>query len=267
MKTRGLLITGLIIFGLILLAGSLASLITSHSPTQQNLEQDLSPPGKEHPIGTDKLGRDVLTRVLYGTQLSLFVGFITVAIALSVGFIIGSLSAFYGGWMDLLLMRLIDILMAFPGILVAFWLVSVLGPGTFQVVLGLSLLGWLSFARLVRGEILLLKEKEHIHAAKALGASSFRVIFHHMLPNMVPPLLVQTVYGASAAIMGEGALSFLGLGVLPPTPSWGSMLNEGRQFLLVAPHLIVFPGLAITLAILSLNLIADGLREVWEIKS
>jgi peptide/nickel transport system permease protein len=242
----------------------LAPIITPHSPTQQNLERDLLSPSKEHPLGTDKLGRDLLSRILYGARISLLVGISTVTISLLIGLSIGSLSGYFGGWVDHLLMRLVDLLMAFPGILLAIGFTAVLGPSLKHVILALCLIGWTGYARLVRGEILALREKEFIHAALALGGGPARIILFHMLPNLLPPLLIQGTFGMAAAIIAEGSLSFLGLGAQPPTPSWGSLLSEGRQFLLVAPHLTTFPGLAIMITVLGLNLVGDGLRDLME---
>ena len=253
---------------LLLLVGTalLAPGIAPHSPTEQNLERDLLSSSREHLLGTDKLGRDVLSRILYGTRISILVGITTVTFSLLLGLVIGSVSGYFGGWVDQLLMRLVDILMAFPGILLAIAFTAVLGPGLDHVILALCLIGWTSYARLVRGEILALREKEFIHAAQALGGGPARVIVLHMLPNLLPPLLIQCTFGMAAAIIAEGSLSFLGLGVQPPTPSWGSMLNEGRQFLLVAPHLTTYPGLAIMITVLGLNLVGDSLRDLLDKK-
>jgi len=266
MGDKTFLFTGLTI--LILLSGLAlaAPVIAPYSPTQQNLEQDLLTSSKEHPLGTDKLGRDMLSRVLYGARISVWVGISTVSVSLLIGFLIGSLSGYFGGWIDQLLMRLVDVLMAFPGILLAIAFTAVLGPGLNHVILALCLIGWTSYARLVRGEIIAIREREFIHAAQALGGSPTRIVLLHMLPNLFSPLLIQATFGMAAAIIAEGSLSFLGLGVQPPTPSWGSMLNEGRQFLLVAPHLTTFPGLAIMITVLGLNFVGDGLRDKLEKK-
>jgi peptide/nickel transport system permease protein len=264
MESKSLFAIGLII--LLLLAGvaTFAPLLAPHSPTEQNLEKDLSPPSQEHLFGTDKLGRDILSRVLYGARISLVVGLSTVAITCLIGVLLGSLSGYFGRWTDQLIMRLIDVLLAFPGILLAIAFTAVFGPSLKHVIVALCLIGWTGYARLVRGEILALREREFVHAAKALGGSPRRIICQHMVPNLLPPLLIQATFGMAAAILAEGSLSFLGLGVQPPTPSWGAMLNEGRQFLLVAPHLTAFPGLAIMLTILGLNLAGDGLRDRLE---
>ncbi len=266
MGDRFFLFVGSVILLLILFTALLAPVLAPHSPMQQNLEMDLLSPTSEHPLGTDKLGRDILSRILFGARVSVLVGISTVTISLTVGLLIGSLSGYFGGWTDQLLMRLVDVLMAFPGILLVIAFTAVLGPGLKHVILALCLIGWTGYARLVRGEILALREKEFIHAARALGCDPARIILLHMLPNLLPPLLIQGAFGAAAAIIAEGSLSFLGLGVQPPTPSWGSMLNEGRQFLLVAPHLTAFPGVAIMLTVLGLNLVGDGMRDRLEKK-
>ena len=264
MTDRSLIFIGAVILLAVVGAATLAPVIAPHDPTRQDLENDLIAPSREHPLGTDKLGRDVLSRILYGARVSAAVGISTVAVSLLIGLLVGSIAGYFGGWIDHLLMRLVDILMAFPGILLAIAFTAVLGPGLDHVVLALGLIGWTGYARLVRGEILALREKEFIHAARALGGSPARVILGHMLPNLIPPLLIQGTFAMAAAIIAEGGLSFLGLGAQPPTPSWGSMLNEGRQFILVAPHLTAFPGLAIMATVLGLNLLGDGLRDRLE---
>lgn len=261
MGDRSYILAGLVILFLMTASALLAPLTAPYSPSAQNLESDLLSPSKEHLLGTDKLGRDILSRIVYGARISLWVGISTVSLSLLIGVFIGSLAGYFGNWIDQLLMRIVDVLMAFPGILLAIAITAVLGPGLNHVILALCLTGWTSYARLVRGEILALKEKDFIHAAQALGGRPFRVILFHMLPNLVPPLLIQSTFGMAAAVIAEGSLSFLGLGVQPPVPSWGSMLNEGRQFLLVAPHLTTFPGLAIVTTVLGLNLVGDGLRN------
>jgi len=247
---------------LVLLAAALfAPLVAPQNPFRQNLEQDLLAYSSAHPLGTDKLGRDILSRVIYGGRISLSVGVVTVALSLTVGLAVGSLAGYCGGWVDHLLMRLVDILLAFPGILLAIAFTAVLGPGLDHVVLALCLIGWTSYARLVRGEILGLRQREFVQAARALGCPPARIVRLHLLPSLWAPLMIQATFGLAAAIVAEGSLSFLGLGVEPPTPSWGAMLNDGRQFLLVAPHLTSYPGLAIMVTVLALNLVGDALQE------
>ena len=247
---------------MVLGAGALfAPLLAPHDPLRQNLDGDLLTSSKAHPLGTDKLGRDILSRTLYGGRISLLTGVATVTISVAIGLMVGSISGYFGGWLDQALMRLVDVLMAFPGILLAIALTAVLGPGLDHVILALCLIGWTGYARLVRGEILSLREREFVQAARALGCPVKRIIARHLLPNLLPPLLVQATFGLAAAIVAEGSLSFLGLGVEPPTPSWGSMLNDGRQFLLVAPHMTTYPGLALMMTVLALNLVGDTLQD------
>jgi peptide/nickel transport system permease protein len=261
MATKLCFYSGAVMLALFALLAVFAPLIAPHDPLHQNLDQDLIVYSAEHPLGTDKLGRDILSRTLYGARISLLVGCATVALSALIGFALGALSGYAGGGVDQALMRLVDILMAFPGILLAIAFTAVLGPGIDHVVLALCLIGWTSYARLVRGEILALREREFVHAARALGCAPRRIVLRHLLPNLLPPLLIQATFGLAAAIVAEGSLSFLGLGVAPPTPSWGSMLNDGRQFLLVAPHLTTYPGLALMLAVLALNLVGDSLQD------
>ncbi|MFQ5682805.1 MAG: nickel transporter permease [Candidatus Binatia bacterium] len=266
MRDRVFLSIGLTILGLLVVVALLAPILAPQNPTQQNLEKDLISFSRDHLLGTDKLGRDILSRIVYGARISLFVGISTVSLSLLIGLFVGSLSGYIGGWVDQLLMRLVDILLAFPGILLAIAFTAVLGPGLKHVILALCLIGWTVYARLVRGEILALREKEFIYAARALGGGHPRIILFHMLPNLLAPLLIQATFGMAGAIIAEGSLSFLGLGAQPPTPSWGSMLNEGRQFLLVAPHLTTYPGLAVMITVLGLNLVGDSLRDRAEKK-
>lgn len=252
---------GLAVLLALAVAALFAPLIAPHDPLRQDLDKDLLAYSADHPLGTDKLGRDVLSRTIYGGRISLLTGIATVLISLSLGVAAGSLSGYFGGWLDLLLMRLVDILMAFPGILLAIALTAVLGPGLDHVILALCLIGWTGYARLVRGEILSLREREFVQAARGLGCSPRRIIIRHLIPNLLAPLLIQATFGLAAAIVAEGSLSFLGLGVEPPAPSWGSMLNDGRQFLLVAPHLTTYPGLALMFTVLALNIVGDTLQE------
>ena len=258
---------GAAILLLLLVATLGAPVLAPYNPLRQDLANDLVAYSSDHLLGTDKLGRDILSRTLYGTRISLTVGFATVALSLAIGLLAGSLAGYLGGWVDLLLMRFVDILLAFPGILLAIAFTAVLGPGLDHVILALCLIGWTGYARLVRGEIIALREREFIQAARALGGSPKRIIVRHLLPNLLAPLLIQATFGLAAAIIAEGSLSFLGLGVEAPTPSWGSMLNDGRQFLLVAPHLTTYPGLAIMITVFALNLVGDGLQERFQGRS
>ena len=267
MNSQRWLAVGAGILLVLIVSASAAPLIAPHHPLRQSLAEDLTVYSADHPLGTDKLGRDILSRILHGGRISLLVGASTVTLSLAIGLIIGALSGYYGGRVDQLVMRLVDILLAFPGILLAIAFTAVLGPGLDHVIIALCLIGWTSYARLVRGEILALREREFVQAARALGCQPRRIILRHLLPNLLPPLLIQSTFGLAAAIVAEGSLSFLGLGVEPPTPSWGSMLNDGRQFLLVAPHLTTYPGLAIMLTVLALNLVGDALQERLDTRS
>jgi peptide/nickel transport system permease protein len=264
MASKLWLYCGAAILLLLLFAALGAPLIAPYNPLRQDLANDLIAYSADHLLGTDKLGRDILSRTIYGARISLSVGFATVALSAAIGFVTGSIAGYFGGWIDLLLMRLVDILLAFPGILLAIAFTAVLGPGLDHVILALCLIGWTGYARLVRGEIIALREREFIQAARALGGNPKRVILRHLFPNLLAPLMIQATFGLAAAIIAEGSLSFLGLGVEPPTPSWGSMLNDGRQFLLVAPHLTTYPGLAIMITVLALNLVGDGLQDRLE---
>ncbi len=261
MANRVWLGAGLLMLLLLGTTALFAPMLAPRDPLSQNLDQDLIAYSREHPLGTDKLGRDLLSRIIYGGRVSLLVGMATVTLSLTIGVAIGSFSGYFGGLVDQMLMRLVDILMAFPGILLAIAFTAVLGPGLDHVIVALCLIGWTGYARLVRGEILSLRERDFIHAARALGGRPKRIILRHLLPNLLPPLLIQATFGLAAAVVAEGSLSFLGLGVEPPTPSWGSMLNDGRQFLLVAPHLTTYPGLALMITVLALNLVGDALQE------
>jgi peptide/nickel transport system permease protein len=240
--------------------------LAPYSPTTQNLSEDLRPPSADHLLGQDKLGRDILSRLLYGARVSLLVGVLVVSISAMVGFGIGSLAGYAGGHVDEVLMRGIDILLAFPGILLAIGLSAVLGPSLRNVLLALCIIGWTGYARLVRGEVLAWRAHEFVSAAVALGATPLRVVGRHIAPQLLSPLLVQATFGMAGAIVAEASLSFLGLGVQPPAPSWGAMVNEGRAFLLIAPHVALFPSLAIMLTVLGLNLLGEGLRSVWEVR-
>lgn len=252
---------GVGILVVLIVSALFAPALAPHDPARQNLDQDLLAHSREHPLGTDKLGRDILSRTIYGSRVSLLAGAATVALSLIIGLALGALSGYLGSWVDQLLMRVVDVLLAFPGMLLAIALTAVLGPGLDHVILALCLIGWTGYARLVRGEILALREREFVEAARALGCRPSRLVVRHLLPNILPALSIQATFGLAAAITAEGGLSFLGLGVEPPTPSWGSMLNDGRQFLLVAPHLTAYPGIALMLTVLGLNLVGDGLQE------
>jgi peptide/nickel transport system permease protein len=259
-----LVLLGLIIVVMMMLAAVLAPLLTPYDPFAQHLDEGLSRPSWSHPLGQDKFGRDILARMLFGARISLWVGVSTAFVSLVIGMVLGATAGFLGGVFDELLTRLIDILLAFPGILLALVLMAFLGPSLNNVILALCLVGWVGYARLARAQALTVRERAYITAARSVGATRRRIIYSHILPNILPPLLVEATFGIGGAIVGEAGLSFLGFGVQPPTPSWGAMLNEGRQFLLIAPHMTTFPGLAIMLVVLGFNFFGDGLRDMLD---
>ena len=230
-------------------------------PVTQELALRLEGPTGVHWFGLDELGRDIFARVLSGARISLLVGLVVVSISATVGIAIGSVAGYFGGRIDEAISRVIDILLAFPGLLLAIGLVAVLGPSLTNVVVALSLIGWVGYARLVRGLVLRARELEFVQAARALGATTSRILARHVIPTTLPAVTVQATLGMGGAILAEAALSFLGLGVQPPTPSWGTMLNYGRGHLLDAPHLTIFPGLAIAILVLGFNFLGDGLRD------
>jgi len=238
-----------------------APILSPHDPNAQDLAANLAAPSLEHPLGCDKLGRDQLSRLIYGGRVSLTVGVSSVIASVSIGLLIGAIAGYAGGAVDFWLMRLVDVLLAFPGMLLAIALAAVFGPGLPNVVLALSLVGWTGYARLVRGEVLTIRERDHVEAAVALGVAGPSILLRHVLPLVVAPLAVQATFGVASAIVGEASLSFLGLGVQAPTPSWGSMINDGRSFLLVAPHLTIYPGVAILLVVVGVHSLGDRLRD------
>lgn len=257
---RAFLAVGLGLLLLLSVGALLAPLVAPHRPDVLDLGGALEGPSVSHPLGQDRLGRDVLAGVLYGGRTSLAVGLSVVAASLLVGVLVGILSGYAGGWVDEGVMRLVDILLAFPGILLAVALAGILGPNLRNVILALSLLGWVGFARLVRGEVLSLKQRDFIVAARVLGAGPARIAWKHMLPNLAGPLAVQATFSVASAILAESSLSFLGLGP-QDVPTWGSMLSQGVDYLLFAPHLALFPGVAITGTVLGINLLGDLLRD------
>ncbi|MDP2391140.1 MAG: ABC transporter permease [Acidobacteriota bacterium] len=232
----------------------------------QVLASRLEGPSWQHWFGLDELGRDILARVLLGARVSLLVGVVVVGVSAVVGMAVGAVSGYYGGRIDQVIGRIMDVLMAFPGMLLAIALVAVLGPSLTNVVLALAVIGWVGYARLVRGQVLRAREFEYVVAARALGASTVRILARHVLPTALPPVMVQATLGMAGAMLAEAALSFLGLGVQPPTPSWGTMINGGRVHLLDAPHLTIFPGLFLAIVVLGFNFLGDGLRDAIDPK-
>ena len=252
---------GIAIVGIALLGALVGPSLSPFDPATQELALRLATPSLAHPFGLDELGRDILARVLAGARISFLVGFTVVAVSASLGTLLGAVAGYFGGWVDDVISRVIDILLAFPGLLLAIALVAVLGPSLANVLFALTIIGWVGYARLVRGQVLRAREFEYVQAARALGASTARILWTHIIPTAIPAVVVQATLGMAGAIIGEASLSFLGLGVQPPTPSWGTMLSGGRAHILDAPHLTLFPGLAIALLVLGLNFLGDGLRD------
>ena len=265
-RTNFAFASGFALTVLIVVVALAAPLIAPYDPSAQDTARRLEEPSRQHLLGLDDLGRDVLSRIVYGARVSLRVGFSVVLLASIVGITLGAIAGYFGGKLDTLIMRLSDILLAFPGILLAIALVAVLGPSLNNVILALATIGWVGYARLVRGQVLKVREMEFVTAARALGARSFRVIVRHVLPNVINPVIVMATLGLAGAILSEAALSFLGLGVQPPTPSWGAMLTSGRRYLGLANHLAIFPGAAIMLAVMGLNFLGDGLIDALDPK-
>jgi len=249
----------LLIFGLCAL---LAPLLAPHDPAQLDLATRLTPPSAAHWFGTDELGRDVLSRTLFGARVSLTVAFAVVAISLAVGLVLGMLAGFYGGWLDTVInLYLTNAFLALPGILLAVAFVAFLGPSLINLICALAMAAWVNYARLVRAQVMAVKQREFVQAARSLGAGNLRLMLRHILPNILQPLLVQAAVGMAAAVLAEATLSFLGLGVQPPTATWGAMLNDARSHLFESPYLIFFPAAAVALCVLAFNLVGDGLRD------
>jgi peptide/nickel transport system permease protein len=246
------------------LAAVIGPAIVGVDPNFQDLPLRLEGPSPAHWLGLDELGRDIFARLLVGARISLLVGAVVVGISATVGTLLGSIAGYYGGIVDDVVSRISDILMAFPGLLLAIAVVAVLGPSLTNVVLALTLIGWVGYGRLIRGQVLRVRELEYVQAARALGAAAPRILARHIVPATLPALIVQATLGMGGAILAEASLSFLGLGVQPPTPSWGTMLNYGRSHLLDAPHLTIFPGLAIAVLVLGFNFLGDGLRDALD---
>lgn len=260
--------TGAVLVVVFILFALFAPWIAPQDPAAIDLPARLASASHAHWFGTDELGRDILSRIIYGARISMLVGSSVVLTSLAVGLVIGSIAGYYGGAIDRFVnIVLMNSFLSFPGILLAIAFVAFRGPGIFNLVLALSLGGWVGYARLVRGQVLAAREREFVEAARALGASDLRIIVRHILPNIIQPVVVQAAIGMAGAILAEATMSFLGLGVPPPTASWGTMLNDGRGYLFDAPHLVVFPALAVMLAVLSFNFIGDALRDYLDPRS
>jgi peptide/nickel transport system permease protein len=261
-RQQPLAAAGTVLLAAFVLAALLAPLLSPYDPDQLHLLQRLVAPSAAHLLGTDELGRDILSRLLFGARISLTVAVSVVAISLAVGLILGCLSGFYGGALDVILnVYVTNAFLALPGILLAIAFVAFLGPGLFNLILALSITSWVGYARLVRAQVMALREREFVEAARALGASDLRLLAVHIVPNLLQPFIVQAAIGMAGAVLAEATLSFLGLGIPAPAASWGSMLNDARSHLFDAPYMVAFPALAVMLAVLSFNFIGDALRD------
>ena len=260
--------TGVVLVIIFVIFSLFAPWIAPQDPAAIDLPTRLDSPSHAHWFGADELGRDIFSRIVFGARISMLVGSCVVLTSLALGLIIGSIAGYYGGAVDRFVnIVLMNAFLSFPGILLAIAFVAFRGPGIFNLILALSLGGWVGYARLIRGQVLAAREREFIEAARALGASDLRIIARHILPNIVQPVIVQAAIGMAGAILAEATMSFLGLGVPPPTASWGAMLNDGRAHLFEAPHLVLFPALAVMLAVLSFNFIGDALRDYLDPRS
>jgi peptide/nickel transport system permease protein len=259
-KNRLALVGGLVVLTLFAVS-FLAPVIAPYPPNEINVWDKLQPPSLEHPCGTDPLGRDVFSRMIYGARISLKVGFVAVGIATAIGIVMGALAGFYGGWIDSVIMRFVDLMLCFPAFFLILAVIAILEPSIWNIMIVIGVTGWMGVARLVRAEFLTLKNRDFVRAAQALGASDVRMIFRHVLPNALAPVLVSATLGVAGAILTESALSFLGIGVQPPTPSWGNILTQGKDNISIAWWLSLYPGLAILITVLGYNLLGEGIRD------
>jgi len=266
LKEYKTVLVGSVIITVLVLTAIFASYIAPHDPVEIDLRNRLLSPDSEYPLGTDDLGRCLLSRLIYGTRISLQIGIIVVGITSSSGIILGMISGYYGGIIDEMIMRSVDIMLAFPGIILALAIAGLLGPGLFNVMIALAIVGWTGYARVVRGVVLSGKEMDFVESARALGMSDLYIIYRHILPGCIAPVIVMATLGMAYTILAAAALSFLGLGAQPPTPEWGSMLNHGKNFMRTAPHLTTFPGLAIMITVMAFNFLGDGLRDKMDPK-
>lgn len=257
-------VVGLVLLVIITLSAIFAPLVATHNPTQQNLRNRLQPPSAENWLGTDNFGRDIYSRIVYGARISLRVGLISVSIALVIGGGMGLLGGYFGGRIDSFFMRIVDVLLALPSILLALAIVATIGPGLNNVMIAVGIAYSPNFARVMRAAVLQVRELDYVAAAHALGASHLRTMMKHIVPNSLNPVIVQVTLATAGSILAAAGLSFLGLGAQPPTPEWGSMLSAARPYIRVAHHTVTFPGLAIMLTVLSLNMVGDGLRDALD---
>jgi len=259
-----LAIIGMVIVAIYIFVAIFAPLISPMDPLKQNLSDKRIPPNKTHLLGTDQFGRDILSRILYGTQYALLVSSMSILLSLVFGTLFGLIAGYFGGAIDEVIMRIMDILLAFPYLLLAILIVSALGPGIWNTILAIGIWGVPIFARQTRGAVIAIRDREFIQAARAIGAPGMRIMAIHLFPNIIPPIVVYAALYMGYAILMESALTFLGLGIQPPTPSWAEMIASGRNYVIVAPHIATIPGLAIMLATLGFNLLGDGLRDALD---
>jgi peptide/nickel transport system permease protein len=256
-----LAVTGMVIMGTFLLTAIFAPVLAPYDPIKQELVLRRRPPSQEHWLGRDDLGRDILSRIIFGARLSLQVGVLSVGFAIVIGAIVGAAAGFAGGWVDSIVMRLMDIMLAFPALLLALAIVTILGPGLLNMLYAIGIVSIPAYARIVRASVLSVKEQDYVLAARAIGVPPFRLLFRNVMPNALTPIIVSGTLGIGTAILDAAGLSFLGLGAQPPQPEWGAMLGQGRYAVFTAPHIVLFPGLAIMLTVLGFNLLGDGLRD------
>jgi len=259
-RANKLALAGSLVVLLLFIVSLAAPVLAPHDPEAINVKLILSQPSPEHPFGTDQLGRDVLSRMIYGSQISLKVGFVAVGIATLIGIVLGALAGFYRGWVDIVIMRFVDVMLCFPSFFLILAVIAFLEPSIWNIMAVIGLTGWMGVARLVRAEFLSLREREFVLAARAAGAGDMRIIFLHILRNAWAPVVVSATLGVAGAILTESALSFLGIGVQPPTPSWGNILTEGKDNLQIAWWLSLYPGLAILVSVLGFNLLGEGIQ-------
>jgi peptide/nickel transport system permease protein len=257
-------VLGIIIIILFTLIAFFAPYIAPYDPLEQNFIKSFRAPSAEHYLGTDEFGRDIFSRILYGARISLQIGFIAVFISLVVGVSVGLAAGYYGGWIDMVVMRVMDLMLSFPYILLALVIMSILGPGIYNAMIAIGIVYVPQYARIVRSSVLSVKKKEYVMAARALGASDFRIILKHVFLNSMAPIIIQTTLSIGRAIINAAGLSFLGLGAQPPTPEWGAMLSNGQDFLRNAPWIATFPGIAIALLVLGFNMVGDGFRDAFD---
>jgi peptide/nickel transport system permease protein len=257
---------GLTVILILIFVAVFADVLAPYTYSKQNLVHAFESSSKQFPLGTDEFGRDILSRLIYGARISLQVGFIAVGIALVAGGMLGAVAGYYGGWLDNIVMRVMDVMLSIPGILLAIAIAAALGPGLFNLMIAVGISAIPNYARIVRGSVLSIREMEFIEAAHAVGSSDLRIILKHIIPNSMAPIIVQSTLGVAYAILNAAGLSFIGLGIQPPYPEWGAMLSGGRQFIRDYPHLTLYPGLTIMITILALNFLGDGLRDALDPK-